>query len=161
MRSLVSVLMETVGSPFRTRDAMDVPTPAVRATSASRAARPLRLASAMSARAPALAEQVLGETDPVELVRRRLGVTMPVPQGDHVVPREERVPLELGELVAGRRVLLDVRVLDVLEDDRATPEDAVGREHVRAVPADHADAVVAHAVTRRRDKLELEVADRD
>src|SRR6266508_154527 len=40
MRSRVSGRIETVGSPLRTREAIDVPTPAASATSASRATPP-------------------------------------------------------------------------------------------------------------------------
>jgi hypothetical protein len=39
MRSRVSGRIETVGSPFRTRDAIDAPTPALRATSTRRTGR--------------------------------------------------------------------------------------------------------------------------
>jgi hypothetical protein len=43
----VSGRMETVGSPFRTREAIDVPTPAACATSASLAVRPVRVGAAI------------------------------------------------------------------------------------------------------------------
>ena len=46
-----------------------------------------------------LAEQILREADAVELVRRGLGVPMPVAKREHVVARQQRVPLERRDLV--------------------------------------------------------------
>src|SRR3972149_544053 len=149
MRLRVSGRMETVGSPFASLTVSLMPAAACVLMSSSFLRRTL------------LTEEVPREPDAVELARSRLRVTAPVPQRDQVVAGQECVELELGQLVARRCVLLDVRVRHVLEDDCPTPEDAVRGEEVRAVVPSKADAVVAHAVPRRRHRLELEVADPD
>src|SRR5579862_955598 len=80
-----------------------------------------------------LTEQVARQTDAVEVVGGGEHVAAPVRERDHVMSWQQRIEFKLRGAIHRGRVLLQVRVRDVLQDDRAAPEDQIGCKQVRAL----------------------------